>query len=148
VALPDFHFKGDKEMPSSIAVATRETSRPSFSSTSLNCGMALVALDVERPGEAEVGEFFRRFRDRYPFPPTYRDLTREEVIRCAAEGRHSPPSGSRSIHPMSTRSSWGRIDVDGLGGIDRSRRELRSVQQLSRTVGTISATTSSSCRGR
>ena len=25
VALPDFHLKGDKEMPSSIAVATRDT---------------------------------------------------------------------------------------------------------------------------
>ena len=55
VALPDFHFKGDKEMPSSIAVATRDTIRPVFSSTSVNCGMALVALDIERPGEAEVG---------------------------------------------------------------------------------------------
>ena len=28
VVLPDFHHKGDKEMPSSIAVATRETIRP------------------------------------------------------------------------------------------------------------------------
>jgi tRNA-splicing ligase RtcB len=28
VALPDFHFKADKEMPSSIAVATRSTIRP------------------------------------------------------------------------------------------------------------------------
>ena len=64
-------------MPSSIAVATRDTIRPTyFSSASLNCGMALVALDVERPGEAAVADFFRRFRERYPFPPTYRrDLT-------------------------------------------------------------------------
>ena len=141
VALPDFHFKGDKEMPSSIAVATRETIRPVFSSTSLNCGMALVALDVERPGEAEVGEFFRRFRDRYPFPPTYRrDLTREEVIRCAAEGSAFAAERFQvESSDVDAVELGGRIDVDGLGGIDRVRRELPwSVQQLSRIrFGTI-----------
>jgi tRNA-splicing ligase RtcB len=62
VALPDFHVKADKEMPSSIGVATRSTIRPTLSSASLNCGMSLVALDVERPSDAAVANFFRRFR--------------------------------------------------------------------------------------
>ena len=35
VALPDFHHKGDKEMPSSIAVATQGTIRPTLTSASL-----------------------------------------------------------------------------------------------------------------
>ena len=54
VVLPDFHHKSNMEMPSSIAVATRETIRPALSSSSLNCGMALIALDMERPSEAAI----------------------------------------------------------------------------------------------
>src|SRR5215218_7754597 len=89
VALPDFHHKGDKEMPSSIAVATRETIRPTMTSASLNCGMALVTLDADRPSAPQITDFYSRVRERYPYPPTYRrDLTREEVARCAAEGSH------------------------------------------------------------
>src|SRR5205823_13044076 len=83
IALPDFHHKGDKEMPSSIAVATRSTIQPTYTSASLNCGMALVATDLERPGDDAVAEFYRRFRERFPYPPTYRrDLTDAEVVRC------------------------------------------------------------------
>ena len=82
VVLPDFHHKGDKEMPSSIAVATEGTIRPTYTSASVNCGMALVALDVERPGAAEIADFYQRVRARYPYPPTYRrDLTPAEVVR-------------------------------------------------------------------
>jgi tRNA-splicing ligase RtcB len=55
--LPDFHHKADKEMPSSIAVATRDTIRPTMTCSSLNCGMALVALDVERPEAERVVDF-------------------------------------------------------------------------------------------
>jgi tRNA-splicing ligase RtcB (3'-phosphate/5'-hydroxy nucleic acid ligase) len=66
VVLPDFHLKDDKEMPSSIAVATRDTIRPTFTCSSLNCGMALVALDVERPGAEAIVDFYRRVRERLP----------------------------------------------------------------------------------
>jgi tRNA-splicing ligase RtcB len=141
VALPDFHLKGDKEMPSSIAVATRETIRPTFSSASLNCGMALVTLDAERPAAEAVTRFFSRVRERYPYPPTYRrDLTPAEVVRCAAEGAEFAverfgvdPSELASVEEN------GRIDVERFGGIERVRRELPwSVKQLSRIrFGTI-----------
>src|SRR5439155_18684479 len=88
-ALPDFHLKDDKEMPSSIAVATRDTIRPTLTCCSLNCGMALVALDLERPDADGVTRFYDAVRERLPFPPTYRrDLTVDEVIRCAADGAH------------------------------------------------------------
>src|SRR5213080_5305850 len=87
VVLPDFHFKADKEMPSSIAVATRETIRPTFTCCSLNCGMALVALDLERPRREAISDFYTRVRARLPFPPTYRrDLSVDEVVRAAADG--------------------------------------------------------------
>jgi len=60
VALPDFHHKGDKEMPSSITIATEGTVRPTYTSASLNCGRALMALDVERPAVTAVTDFFNR----------------------------------------------------------------------------------------
>jgi tRNA-splicing ligase RtcB (3'-phosphate/5'-hydroxy nucleic acid ligase) len=141
VALPDFHLKGDKEMPSSIAVATRETIRLTLTSASLNCGMALVALDAERPGTEAVTRFFSRIRERYPYPPTYRrDLTREEVVRCAADGAEFAAERF-GVDPdeLDRVEESGRVDVEPFGGIERVRRELPwSVKQLSRIrFGTI-----------
>jgi tRNA-splicing ligase RtcB len=141
VVLPDFHLKGDKEMPSSIAVATRGTIRPTLTSASLNCGMALLALDVERPGVEAVSDFYRRVRERYPYPPTYRrDLTPEEVVRCAAEGSHFAVERF-GVDPaaLDRVEEGGHLDVEAYGGAARIRRELPwSVVQLSRIrFGTI-----------
>jgi tRNA-splicing ligase RtcB (3'-phosphate/5'-hydroxy nucleic acid ligase) len=141
VVLPDFHHKGNMEMPSSIAVATRDTVWPILTSASVNCGMALIALDIERPGVEAITDFYRRVRERYPYPPTYRrDLTTDEVVRCAAEGSHfavdrfgvDPAELDRVEH-------GGRLDLEALGGAERVRRELPwSVKQLSRIrFGTI-----------
>jgi tRNA-splicing ligase RtcB len=141
VVLPDFHHKGDKEMPSSIAVATEGTIRPTYTSASLNCGMALVALDVERPRDDAVADFYARVRERYPYPPTYRpNLTPEEVVRCAAEG--SGFAVERwGVDPaeLDRVEEGGHLDVERYGGIDRVRRELPwSVLQLARIrFGTI-----------
>lgn len=141
IALPDLHHKGDKEMPSSIAVATRETIRPTFTSASLNCGMALVGLDVDRPTDAAVTEFFARVRERYPYPPSYRrDLSPEEVVRCAAEGsRFAVERFGIDPAELDRVEEGGYLDVERFGGVQRVRRELPwSVRQLSRIrFGTI-----------
>jgi len=139
--LPDFHLKDDKEMPSSIAVATRSTIRPTLSSASLNCGMALVALDVERPGPAAITDFYSRVRERYPYPPTYRrDLTPDEVVRCATEGaRFAADRFGVDPAELERIEEGGRLDIERYGGAERARRELPwSVKQLSRIrFGTI-----------
>ena len=135
VALPDFHFKGDKEMPSSIAVATRETIRPVYTSSSLNCGMTLVALDLDRPGSAAVTDFYDRVRERLPYPPTYRrDLTSAEVIRCATEGASfAVDRFGADPDALSRMEEGGRLDTEPYGGVERVRREIPwSVKQLSR----------------
>jgi RNA-splicing ligase RtcB len=135
VALPDFHLKADKEMPSSIAVATRETIRPTFTCCSLNCGMALVALDVERPGRDAITDFYSRVRARLPFPPTYRrDLTVDEVIRAATEGAFLAVDKYGVDAALTERiEHGGRLDVEAYGGAERIRRELPwTVKQLSR----------------
>ena len=49
VVLPDFHHKSNMELPSSVAVATRTSVRPTLTSASVNCGMALIALNSPRP---------------------------------------------------------------------------------------------------
>ena len=52
VVLPDFHHKSNMELPSSVAVATRTSIRPTLTSASVNCGMALIALNSPRPARA------------------------------------------------------------------------------------------------
>src|SRR5258706_12371648 len=69
VVLPDFHHKSNMELPSSVAVATRDSIRPTLTSASVNCGMALIALHSDRPPRAGTEEFYRRVRSRYPDPP-------------------------------------------------------------------------------
>lgn len=133
--LPDFHLKDDKEMPSSIAVATRETIRPTMTCCSLNCGMALVALDVDRPDAGHITRFYDRVRERLPFPPTYRrDLTPEEVVRCADEGAHFAVDRF-GVDPaaLDRMEESGRLETESYGGAERIRNELPwSVKQLSR----------------
>jgi RNA-splicing ligase RtcB len=141
IVLPDFHLKGDKEMPSSIAVATANTINPTFSSASLNCGMALVATDMSRPDAAAVTAFYNGVRERYPYPPTYRrDLTPAEVARCAAEGaRFAVDRFGVDALELERIEEGGHLDVERYGGLERVRRELPwSVKQLSRIrFGTI-----------
>jgi tRNA-splicing ligase RtcB len=133
--LPDFHLKADKEMPSSIAVATRDTIRPTMTCCSLNCGMALVALDVERPDGRRIARFYDRVRERLPYPPTYRPgLSAEDVIRCAVDGAHFAVERF-GVDPaaLERMEEGGRLDAEAYGGADRIRRELPwSVKQLSR----------------
>ena len=87
VVLPDFHHKHDMEMPSSIAVATRGTIRPAFTSASVNCGMALMALDTDVPDPTAVAAFFAAVAARFPYPPGWRrDLSFADVLRAADEG--------------------------------------------------------------
>ena len=141
IVLPDFHLKGDKEMPSCIAVATANTINPTFSSASLYCGMALVATDMSRPDAAAVTAFYDGVRERYPYPPTYRrDLSPAEVVRCAAEGARFA-ADRFGVDPLELErvEEGGHLDVERYGGRERVRRELPwSVKQLSRIrFGTI-----------
>ena len=72
VVLPDFCHKAKSEMPSSIAVATGGAIRPALTDAALNCGMALVTLDVERPSASAVTDFYRQVAERFPSPPNWR----------------------------------------------------------------------------
>lgn len=126
MVLPDNYRKKSMEMPSSIAVATRETIRPTLTSAALNCGMALAALDVEQPSESAVRKFLTAVREAYPFPPDLHNvLTREEVIRAAAGGARFA-SDRYGLDPEECRrfEEDGCISVEPYGGIDRVRREL------------------------
>jgi RNA-splicing ligase RtcB len=135
VVLPDFCHKAKSEMPSSIAVATRGAIRPALTDAALNCGMALVALDVERPSMAAVSDFFRQVTERYPDPPGWKaDLTRAEVVRAATEGASFAAQrfglGTDELDRIEER---GFLDIEAYGGARRARKELPwLVVQLSR----------------
>ena len=124
--LPDFYHKRLMEMPSSIAVATRETIRPIFTSAALNCGMALVALDVDKPHETAIRHFYDHVRASYPYPPNYKTvLTASEVIRCAVEGAGFAVD-RYDLDPaeLDRIEEGGRISVERYGGKSRVRSEL------------------------
>src|SRR6478752_6670700 len=76
VVLPDFHHKSKMELPSSVTVATQGTIRPDLTGSSVNCGMALVALECEAPTDRAIDTFMRAVREHYPYPTKgRRDLT-------------------------------------------------------------------------
>lgn len=141
VILPDFHHKQKVEMPSSIAIATRETIRPTLTSAAVNCGMALIAFDGDHLSERAITDYFEDVRRRLPYPSSKRaDLTIHEVARCALEGAHFAADrfgiNPRDIYRI---EEGGRLGLEAHGGIDRARRQLPwLLQQLSRfRFGTI-----------
>ena len=141
VVLPDFHHKHDLEMPSSIAVATRETIRPEFTSASVNCGMALLTLDAGVPGETTVRRFFDEVRSRYPHPPGWRrELSLHDVLSCAEQGAQFGVE-RYGLHPgaLERIEEGGRLDLGRYGGVRRLQRELPALSfQLARLrFGTI-----------
>lgn len=141
VVLPDFHHKSNMELPSSVAVATRASIRPTLTSASVNCGMALIALDSDRPGQAGIEEFYRRVRERYPYPPRRRpDLAARDVLACALDGASFAVErfgGDEAI--LERVEEFGRLPLDRYGGADRFRRELPGLAlQLARLrFGTV-----------
>lgn len=141
VVLPDFHHKHDLEMPSSVAVATRGTIRPEFTSASVNCGMALLSLDMDVPSDAALRRFFDEVRRRYPHPPSWRrDLSVADVLRCAEEGAEFGVE-RYGLHPAALQrvEEGGRLSLEPYGGVRRLRRELPALSfQVSRLrFGTI-----------
>lgn len=126
VVLPDFCHKARFEAPSSIAVATRASIRPTLTSSSLNCGMALIAFDGGRPGERAVDGFYRAVRERFPDPPDFRrQLTTKEVRRCAVEGgAFSVDRYNMDPSVLDAVEEFGCLDLDRYGGADRARKEL------------------------
>lgn len=135
VVLPDFHHKSNMELPSSVAVATRTSIRPTLTSASVNCGMALITLNSGRPSRAAITEFYRRVRERYPYPPGVRtELSAQDVLRCALEG------GAFAVERFGIERSvlerveeLGCLDLDRYDGTERLRRELPGlVLQLGR----------------
>ena len=141
VVLPDFHHKSKMELPSSVAVATVDTIRPTLTSASVNCGMALLTLDTERPGEAGIVEFYRRVRERYPYPTrNLRELSAREVRRAAVDGsRFAAERFEVDAEELTRIEEFGRLDLDRHGGQERLLRELPDLAfQLARLrFGTV-----------
>ena len=141
VVLPDFHHKSTMELPSSVAVATAGTIRPTLTSASVNCGMALLALDSDRPGERGIVEFYRRIRERYPYPAgTRRELSAADVRRAAVDGsRFAAVRYGVDGDELDRVEESGRIDLARYGGAERLCRELpRLAFQLARLrFGTV-----------
>ncbi len=135
VVLPDFCHKAKSEMPSSIAVATTGQIRPALTDAALNCGMALMTLDVAPPPQAAVSRFYDQVARRFPSPPNWRrELGFEEVLRAAAEGAEfAADRYGLAGEELDHIEERGRMDIDAHGGVQRARKELPwLVVQMSR----------------
>jgi tRNA-splicing ligase RtcB len=135
VVLPDFSHKAKSEMPSSIAVATTGEIRLGLTDAGLNCGMALMTLDIERPSARSVTDFYRQVAERYPSPPDWRrELTAREVLRAATEGADfAAERYGLSQDDLDHVEELGRLDIEAYGGPGRAARELPwLVVQMSR----------------
>ncbi|MGH3263947.1 MAG: RtcB family protein, partial [Trebonia sp.] len=133
--LPDFCHKAKSEMPSSIAVATHGEIRPALADAGLNCGMALMTLDVERPSAKAVTDFYRQVAERFPSPPNWRrELTSKEVLRAATEGADfAAERYGITETELNHIEERGRLDIDAYGGAQRAAKELPwLVVQMSR----------------
>ena len=135
VVLPDFHHKSNMELPSSVAVATRTSVRPTLTSASVNCGMALIALNSPRAGPDG---------NRRVLPPRPRALPLSAGDEYGAVGpgcaglcpRRRGVRGRTVWHryvDSRARRRAGRLDLDRYDGADRLQRELPGlVLQLAR----------------
>jgi len=145
VVLPDFYHKQLLEMPSSIAVATRNSIRPTLTSAAVNCGMALLTFDAPRPNDEQITRFYDDVRKAFPFPPTMRpDLTFDEVLRCATEGAEfAVDRWNLDPDDLLAIEEGGKLDLDQYGGKARVREEVPwLLLQLSRMrFGTIGPST-------
>ena len=145
VVLPDCYQKPVMEMPSSIAVATSQTIRMTLTSAALNCGMALAALDTDRPPERAVHRFYDLLRRAYPHPPGWRPvLSADDVLRCAAEGaRFAVDRYDLDPAELGRIEEGGCLDVERYGGAARVRREIGGMAaQLARLrFGTVGPST-------
>ncbi len=141
VVLPDFHHKSKMELPSSVAVATSSTVRPDLTGSSVNCGMALIAVDSEVPDDRAVDRFMRAVRERYPYPTRgAKELTTKEVVRAAAEGAEfAVDRWDAPAEDLERIEEGGRLDLGRYGGIDRLTAELPGLAwQLARfRFGTV-----------
>jgi tRNA-splicing ligase RtcB (3'-phosphate/5'-hydroxy nucleic acid ligase) len=141
VVLPDFHHKSNMELPSSVAVATTGTIRPELTSSSVNCGMALIAVDSEVPDQRAIDRFMRAVRERYPYPTRRRrELTAQEVVRAVANGAEfGVQRWDAPAEDLERIEESGKLDLERYGGIDRLTAELPGVAfQLARfRFGTV-----------
>ncbi|MFC5264791.1 RtcB family protein [Kribbella qitaiheensis] len=141
VVLPDFHHKSKMELPSSVAVATTGTIRPDLTSSSVNCGMALIAVDSEVPDDRAIDTFIRAVRERYPYPTQgTRELSRSEVVSAVKDGSEfSVDRWGAPADDLERIEEGGRLELERYGGIDRLQSELPGVAfQLARyRFGTV-----------
>ncbi len=129
VVLPDFHHKSNMELPSSVAVATAQF-HPAHADqrlSQLRHGADRARTPTGRT-RAGIEEFYRRVRERFPYPPG-RAARAVRPGRAELRGRRRRVRGaSGSAQPESILQrveEFGALDLERWGGADRLRRSSR-----------------------
>jgi RNA-splicing ligase RtcB len=115
--------------------------RPDLTGSSVNCGMALIAVDSETPDDRAVDRFMRGVRERYPYPTRgHKELSAREVLKATADGAEfAVDRWDAPAEDLERIEEGGRLDLDRFGGIDRLSSELPGLAwQLARfRFGTV-----------
>ncbi len=91
LALPDVHQKAQMEIPSSIAVTTRDVIVPEFTSAAVNDGMGVVVTDLDASAltPERLRAFFTRVNSNsaaHPFDGNRYSISGDELRRVIAVG--------------------------------------------------------------
>ena len=91
LALPDVHQKAQMEIPSSIAVSTRDVIVPEFTSAAVNDGMGVVLTDLDAASltAERLRAFFTRVNANsaaHPFDANRYSISSDELRRVIGEG--------------------------------------------------------------
>ena len=140
-------------MPSSIAVATRDTIRPTLTSASAQLRHGARRAGYRTAGRRAITDFYDRVRERYPYPPTYRRRPDATTKSFAAPLRERDfAADAFGVDPCRARARrGGRPPRRGALRRDRARSARAAMVGASSCHASGSgrsdrATTSSSCR--
>jgi len=122
LALPDLHHKPNAEVPSSLAVVTRGTIVPEFTSVAINDGMGVVVTDLEA-GDVTPERLARLFRHvnahaaSHLFAHNRYSLSAGDLARAAyAGGATAVERYGLDPGVLDAMESAGRVEVPGAGG--------------------------------
>lgn len=119
LALPDLHQKAKMEVPSSIAIQTRGTIVPEFTSAAVNDGMGIVTTDlsVEDLSRDQLRSFLARVNSHaasHVFDTNRYSLSRKELLEVLVHGGGAVLNKYQLPDDALKRMEWdGRIPVDG-----------------------------------
>jgi tRNA-splicing ligase RtcB (3'-phosphate/5'-hydroxy nucleic acid ligase) len=88
VVLPDLHLKDSMESPSSLAISVDGFVVPQYTSSSVNCGMALAKTNLMEKDldPRHWDRFFKHIKSKFPGDSWKKTITEDDAVKAASAG--------------------------------------------------------------